>query len=133
MGSPWLLGEYVLEYRYQMSALFISKVFSQEYSESEPLLSVSRQVSPRTLASRCDVFKRPERNECDHRSRDSTTALGPDAEFGDREVQKKLEERLFLKLDARIFIFIIIYILNYVSFTRQIGFRLVFRNSLHTD
>jgi hypothetical protein len=49
-------------------------------------------------------------NERDHRSRDSATALGPDAEFGGSEARKKLEERLLFKLDARMSILIAIYI-----------------------
>lgn len=39
----------------------------------------------------------------------------PDAEFGGAEARRKLERRLLLKLDARMFILVIIYILNYVS------------------
>lgn len=39
----------------------------------------------------------------------------PDAEFGGTEARKKLERRLLWKLDARMFILVIIYILNYVS------------------
>ena len=38
----------------------------------------------------------------------------PDAEFGGHEARKKLEARLLRKLDARMCILIIIYILNYV-------------------
>lgn len=39
----------------------------------------------------------------------------PDAEFGGAEARRKLERKLLLKLDARMFILVIIYILNYVS------------------
>ena len=60
------------------------------------------------------------------------TALGPGAELGGSEARKKLEGLLFI-LDARMSILIAIYIVNYVSYMRQIGFRRVFRNSLHTD
>ena len=67
-----------------------------------------------------------QKNERDHRSRDSATALRPDAEFGGSEAREKLEGRLLFKLDARMSILVAIYILNYVSCTRQIGFRRVF-------
>jgi hypothetical protein len=39
----------------------------------------------------------------------------PDAEFGGREARQKLEHRLLRKLDLRMSIFVVIYILNYVS------------------
>ena len=38
----------------------------------------------------------------------------PDAEFGGHEARKKLERRLLRKLDARMCILVVIYILNYV-------------------
>ena len=38
----------------------------------------------------------------------------PDAEFGGHEARKELEKKLLRKLDARMCILIIIYILNYV-------------------
>ena len=50
-----------------------------------------------------------------HRSRDTEVAPDPDAEFGGTEARKELEKRLLLKLDARMSILIVIYILNYVS------------------
>ena len=55
-----------------------------------------------------------------HHSRDSEAALGPDAEFGGTEARKELERRLLLKLDARMSILVVIYILNYVSRMLQI-------------
>ncbi|TFY60003.1 hypothetical protein EVJ58_g5425 [Rhodofomes roseus] len=39
----------------------------------------------------------------------------PDAEFGGPDARKKLERRLLLKLDARMSILVIIYILNYID------------------
>ncbi|EPT03628.1 hypothetical protein FOMPIDRAFT_86900 [Fomitopsis schrenkii] len=39
----------------------------------------------------------------------------PDAEFGGAEARRKLERKLLLKLDARMFILVIIYILNYID------------------
>lgn len=39
-----------------------------------------------------------------------------DEEFGGTEARKKLEKKLLRKLDARMSILIVIYILNYVSF-----------------
>ena len=65
----------------------------------------------------------PRRTEHDHRSRDSATALDPDAEFGGSDARKKLEKRLLLKLDARMSILFVIYILNYVSCIRQMSIR----------
>lgn len=38
-----------------------------------------------------------------------------DAEFGGPEARKKMERKLLMKLDLRMSILIIIYILNYVS------------------
>ena len=39
----------------------------------------------------------------------------PDAEFGGTEARQRLERKLLMKLDMRMFILVIIYILNYVS------------------
>jgi len=39
----------------------------------------------------------------------------PDNEFGGKEARKTLERRLLLKLDLRMSILVVIYILNYVS------------------
>ena len=39
----------------------------------------------------------------------------PDAEFGGREARRKMEKQLLRKLDLRMSILVIIYILNYVS------------------
>ena len=60
-------------------------------------------------------------------SRDSEAALDLDAEFAGTEARKKLEKGLLLKLDARMFILVVIYILNFVSRTLQMGFRRVSR------
>ena len=64
-------------------------------------------------------LKETKRDKCTlgHHSRDSETGLDPDAEFGGTEGRKKLEKRLLLKLDARISILVVIYILNFVSCT----------------
>ena len=51
----------------------------------------------------------------EHHSRESEAALEPDAEFGGKEARTRLEKRLLLKLDARMSILIVIYILNFVS------------------
>ncbi|KAL5527650.1 hypothetical protein ACEPAG_6451 [Sanghuangporus baumii] len=40
---------------------------------------------------------------------------GPDAEFGGTEARKRLERRLILKLDLRMSVLIVIYILNYID------------------
>lgn len=42
------------------------------------------------------------------------SAVDPDAEYGGSEERKKLEKKLLWKLDARMSILIVIYILNYV-------------------
>lgn len=59
-----------------------------------------------------------------HHSRDTDAASDPDAEFGGTEARKQLEKRLLRKLDARMSILIVIYILNYVSCYLSMGFRL---------
>lgn len=41
---------------------------------------------------------------------------GSDAEFGGCEERRKMEKKLVRRLDARMSILIVIYILNYVSF-----------------
>jgi hypothetical protein len=48
------------------------------------------------------------------RPNDSDINLDPDAEFGGSEGRKRLEKTLLLKLDLRMSILIVIYILNYV-------------------
>lgn len=53
----------------------------------------------------------------EHPSSDPETGPDPDAEFGGTEARKELEKRLLLKLDTRMSILVIIYILNYVSCT----------------
>jgi len=68
-----------------------------------------------------------------HHSRDSETALDPDAEFGGADARRKLEKRLLLKLDARMSILVVIYILNYVSLESSMASRRVLRFSLHAD
>jgi len=64
-------------------------------------------------------FEETKRDEhtLEHNNRDSEAALDPDAEFGGTEARKKLEKRLLFKLDTRMSILIVIYILNYVSRT----------------
>ena len=49
--------------------------------------------------------------------------MDPDAEFGGTEARKRLEEKLLLKLDVRMSILVVIYILNYVSCARWTDFR----------
>lgn len=57
----------------------------------------------------------------EHHNRDSGTASDPDAEFGGTEARKKLEKRLVFKVDIRMFIIVIIYILNFVSYIIRIA------------
>ena len=66
-------------------------------------------------------------------NRDTETGLDPDVEFGGTEARKKLEKRLLFKLDARMSILVVIYILNYVSFTLQMDFQRVLKYWLHAD
>ena len=82
--------------------------------------------------------KHLEETKCDectlgYHSRNSETGLDPDAEFGGAEARKELERRLLLKLDARMSILVVIYILNYVSCTRYMDFRRELRYLLHAD
>ena len=59
--------------------------------------------------------------ECalERHSKVSEATLGPDAEFGGTEARKELERKLLFKLDARMSILVVIYILNHVSCTLQ--------------
>lgn len=45
---------------------------------------------------------------------DSSAAEDPDAEFGGTEARRKLERKLLWKVDVRMSIMVVIYILNYV-------------------
>ena len=63
----------------------------------------------------------------EHHSGDSEASLDPDTEFGGAEARKKLERRLLFKLDSRMSILVIIYMLNCVSCTLQMSFRREFR------
>ncbi|KAL1762690.1 major facilitator superfamily domain-containing protein [Schizophyllum commune] len=49
------------------------------------------------------------------REKEIKEAEDPDAEFGGTERRKKIERKLLLKIDLRMSIFIVIYILNYVD------------------
>ena len=59
----------------------------------------------------------------EHNSRAAEASLDPDAEFGGTEARKILEKKLLLKLDARMSILVVIYILNFVSCARWMSFR----------
>ena len=52
---------------------------------------------------------------------DSSVGSDPDAEFGGREARRKLERKLLRKLDWRMSILVVIYILNYVR-ESSVGF-----------
>ena len=60
-------------------------------------------------------------------NRDSEAVLDPDAELRGTEAREKLERRLLLKLDARMSILVVIYILNCVSSTARMNLRRVLR------
>jgi hypothetical protein len=45
---------------------------------------------------------------------EAAAALDVDAEFGGKEARQRLERKLLRKLDARMSILVLIYILNYV-------------------
>ena len=79
--------------------------------------------------------KEMERDEptLEHHNRAAETGLDPDAEFGGTEARKRLEKKLLLKLDARMSILVVIYILNYVSCTRRMNFRCESRYELRPD
>ena len=62
-----------------------------------------------------------------YHNRDPEATSDSDAEFGGTEARSELERRLLLKLDARMSILVVIFILNYVSRTLQTGFPHVFR------
>ena len=51
----------------------------------------------------------------DIRALSNASPEDPDAEFGGMEARKALEKRLLLKIDLRMSILVVIYILNYVS------------------
>ena len=53
-----------------------------------------------------------------------------DEEFGGHEARKKLEKKLLRKLDARMSILIVIYILNYVSI--PVSLRETFTDRVHS-
>ena len=61
------------------------------------------------------------------------TDLDPDGEFGGTEARKRLEKKLLLKLDVRMSILVVIYILNYVSRTRRMSFCCESRYELRLD
>ena len=65
--------------------------------------------------------KRDER-ALERRSRDSEVSLDPDVEFGGTEARKKLERRLLFKLDVRMSILVVIYLLYSVSCTLRMSF-----------
>ena len=58
----------------------------------------------------------------EYHSGGSGAASDPDAEFGGAEARRELERRLLLKLDARMSVLVVIYILNYVSCTLRMEF-----------
>ena len=59
-----------------------------------------------------DSFKRADVEEIDVAKSEGYD--DPDAEFGGNEARKKLERRLLWKIDLRMSILVLIYILNYV-------------------
>jgi len=91
-----------------------SMVFSQ--GESEPLLSPTAVLRTNAMSSKYLGGIRRTEHATEHHSRDPEVASSdPDAEFGGTEARKKLEKRVVLKVDVRMFILVIIYILNFVS------------------
>ena len=58
----------------------------------------------------------------ERRSRDSEVSLDPDVEFGGTKARKKLERRLLFKLDVRMSILVVIYLLYSVSCTLRMSF-----------
>jgi hypothetical protein len=87
-----------------MAVLLISKVFSQEASELEPLLSPSRdKCAPAPWPAEPMPSEDPRKMNCDHRDRGSATVLDPDAEFGGREARKKIHRPCHLYPQLREF------------------------------
>ena len=60
-------------------------------------------------------------------NKDSEAALDSDGEFGGTEARKRLERKLLSKLDARMSILVVIYLLNCVSCTLQMNFSVCIR------
>lgn len=56
----------------------------------------------------------------DIRALSNVSPEDPDAEFGGTEARKALEKKLLLKIDLRMSILVVIYILNYVSRVRYL-------------
>ena len=63
----------------------------------------------------------------EHYNKDSEASLDPDTEFGGTEARKRLERKLLFKLDARMSILVVIYLLNCVSCTLQMSFSVCIR------
>lgn len=63
--------------------------------------------------------KRDTSLDVDERHEDVEELVEDDAEFGGTEARKKLERKLLWKVDLRMSILIVIYILNYVR--RSVG------------
>ena len=59
----------------------------------------------------------PDEHASKHYSGGFEATSDPDAEFGGTEARKELEKRLLRKVDIRMSILVVIYILNYVSCT----------------
>ena len=81
-------------------------------------MSKPTAIQPANAMSSKDL-EDTKRDECtfELHNKDSGTVLDPDAEFGGTEARKRLEKKLLLKLDARMFILMVIYILSIVSCT----------------
>jgi hypothetical protein len=60
---------------------------------------------------------------------EAAAALDIDAEFGGRQARLTLERKLLRKLDVRMSILVLIYILNYVRLSRRCSLVLIFSSS----
>lgn len=57
----------------------------------------------------------------------TASADDPDAEFGGPEARKALEKKLLLKIDLRMSVLVVVYILNYV---RRVPFIKIYHQSI---
>lgn len=79
---------------------------------SSPLPSSSFDKLTKSSIMSSDSLKRSDIEKYDV---GKSEQYDPDAEFGGPEARKKLERKLLWKIDARMSILVVIYILNYVS------------------
>ena len=97
--------------------------FSLSYDRCKPTAPRPANTMPSedTKETECDE------RVLEHYNKDSEASLDPDTEFGGTEARKRLERKLLFKLDARMSILVVIYLLNCVSCTLQMSFSVCIR------